>query len=200
MCSMELPLPRPSTALDLARKTLSQATTTVTSLATAPVRALRILDEIESLVRRVGTAVDRAEATINRADQLVDRAEQVAGRAAAAVSRVEVTAATADELLTAWDAPLRKGAPMAAGFVDQLSPEEVEAAIRLIDELPRLTRHLTSDVLPILATLDRVGPDIHDLLDVTRDLRLAVAGIPGLKMLRRRGETRISADGEANEA
>ena len=34
--------------------------------------------------------------------------------------------------------------------------------------------------MPILATLDRVGPDIHDLLEVTRDLRLAIAGIPGL--------------------
>ena len=31
-------------------------------------------------------------------------------------------------------------------------------------------------------------PDLHDLLDVTRDLKLAVAGIPGLGMLRRRGE------------
>lgn len=33
--------------------------------------------------------------------------------------------------------------------------------------------------MPILATLDRVGPDIHDLLDVTRDLRQAILGLPG---------------------
>ena len=57
-----------------------------------------------------------------------------------------------------------------------------------VDELPKLKEHLTADILPILATLDRVGPDLHDLLDVTRDLKLAVAGIPGLGMLRRRGE------------
>jgi hypothetical protein len=62
----------------------------------------------------------------------------------------------------------------------------VTAAIRLVDELPKLKQHLTADILPILATLDRVGPDLHDLLDVTRDLKLAVAGIPGLGMLRRR--------------
>ena len=68
------------------------------------------------------------------------------------------------------------------------------SAIRLVDELPRLTGHLTSDVLPILATLDRVGPDIHDLLNVTRDLKLAIAGIPGLAMLRRRGEGRTSEE------
>ena len=77
---------------------------------------------------------------------------------------------------------------MAARFVEQLSHEEVTAAIRLVDELPKLKEHLTADILPILATLDRVGPDLHDLLDVTRDLKLAVAGIPGLGMLRRRGE------------
>jgi hypothetical protein len=47
-------------------------------------------------------------------------------------------------------------------------------------------------VLPILSTLDRVGPDIHDLLEVTRDLKLAIAGIPGLGMLRRRGEDRLA--------
>ena len=79
---------------------------------------------------------------------------------------------------------------MANRFVAELSHEEVVAAIRLVDELPKLKEHLTSDVLPILATLDRVGPDLHDLLDVTRDLKLAVAGIPGLGMLRRRGERR----------
>ncbi len=77
---------------------------------------------------------------------------------------------------------------MATHFVEQLSHEEVTAAVRLVDELPKLRQHLTADVLPILATLDRVGPDLHDLLDVTRDLKLAVAGIPGLSMLRRRGE------------
>ena len=75
-----------------------------------------------------------------------------------------------------------------ARFVEELSHEEISAAIHLIDELPKLKEHLTADILPILATLDRVGPDLHDLLDVTRDLKLAVAGIPGLGMLRRRGE------------
>jgi hypothetical protein len=105
-------------------------------------------------------------------------------------------AATAAELLTAYEPALRRAAPMATRFVEQLSHEEVTAAIRLVDELPKLKQHLTADILPILATLDRVGPDLHDLLDVTRDLKLAVAGIPGLGMLRRRGE-KLTDDAEA---
>ena len=80
---------------------------------------------------------------------------------------------------------------LAARFVDELSTEEVTAAIRMIDQLPRLRAHLVDDVMPLLAKLDQVGPDLHKLLEVTEDLRLAIAGIPGLRMLRRRGEEKI---------
>jgi hypothetical protein len=41
--------------------------------------------------------------------------------------------------------------------------------------------------MPILGTLDRVGPDINELLLVVKDLRKAVDGLPGMSMLRRRG-------------
>jgi hypothetical protein len=64
----------------------------------------------------------------------------------------------------------------------------------MVDELPRLREHLSSDVMPLLGKLDKVGPDLHQLLEVTQDLHLAIAGLPGLKMLRRRGEERIEED------
>ena len=35
-------------------------------------------------------------------------------------------------------------------------------------------------------TLDRVGPDVHQLLEVLQDVRLAIQGVPGFRMLRRR--------------
>ena len=41
---------------------------------------------------------------------------------------------------------------------------------------------------PILVTLDRVGPDVHELLDVLQDVRHAIQGVPGFTMFRRRGE------------
>ena len=95
---------------------------------------------------------------------------------------------------TGYAETLRKGAPLAARFVDELSPEEVTAAIRMVDELPRLREHLVEDVMPLLGKLDQVGPDLHKLLEVTEDLRLAIAGLPGLKMLRRRGEERVEEE------
>ena len=101
-------------------------------------------------------------------------------------------------MLHDYSGTLRKAAPLAARFVDELSPEEVTAAIRLVDQLPQLRAHLVDDVMPLLGKLDQVGPDLHKLLEVTEDLRLAIAGLPGLKMLRRRGEERVAEDDASN--
>ncbi|MBO4204911.1 hypothetical protein [Micromonospora echinofusca] len=212
---MAIPLPRPSDVLGLTRSAVDQALGSATALAGLPARAFALLDGVEALLTRINQVVDRVEATLDRTDRvvtaaatLVDDAERVtraagtvvagaetvATRAADTVTRAATAAGTADELLTAYADTLRRAAPMAGRFVEELSHEEVTAAIRLVDELPKLKQHLTSDILPILATLDRVGPDLHDLLDVTRDLKLAVAGIPGLGMLRRRGENRLGED------
>ncbi|WP_327042861.1 hypothetical protein OG400_12765 [Micromonospora ureilytica] len=158
-------------------------------------RTDQVLTDAEAAVREVAaisaaatTAIDTATEVATAAAVVVAEADRVAGRAAATVGTAAEAAATAAELLAAYEPALRRAAPMAGRFVEELSHEEISAAIHLIDELPKLKEHLTADILPILATLDRVGPDLHDLLDVTRDLKLAVAGIPGLGMLRRRGE------------
>ncbi len=211
-----IPLPRPSAVVGLTRTALDQALGSAASFAAVPARAFAVLDGVEALLHRINGVVDRIEGTLDRTDRVLDGATEVAAAAAVVVAEADavarhaagtvtavaetataaagtVTAAaeaagTAAELLAAYEPALRRGAPMATRFVEQLSHEEVTAAIRLVDELPKLKEHLTADILPILATLDRVGPDLHDLLDVTRDLKLAVAGIPGLGMLRRRGE------------
>ena len=95
--------------------------------------------------------------------------------------------AHAERVTTAAEEQVEATRPLMR-FVEEFSAHEVDAAIKLVDELPRLTSHITDDVLPILATLDRVGPDIHELLDVANDVRQAILGIPGFDYLRRRGE------------
>ncbi|KWV32917.1 hypothetical protein [Micromonospora rifamycinica] len=168
---------------------ISTAATTAIDRATeVAAAAALVVAEAEQVSGAAAGVVAGAGQVSRAAGVVVAGAEAVAGRAADTVATAEGAAAVAAELLAAYEPALRRGAPMANRFVAELSHEEVVAAIRLVDELPKLKEHLTSDVLPILATLDRVGPDLHDLLDVTRDLKLAVAGIPGLGMLRRRGE------------
>ncbi|WP_089247426.1 hypothetical protein [Asanoa hainanensis] len=167
--------------LERARAVSAAATTQVEKVTRVVTAAAILVAETERLTTEAGTAVTEARAVIGEA-------ETVAVKANGLVDKAEVTAGTADELLGVYAPTLRRGAPMAHRFVEQLSDEEVDAAIKLIDELPKFTKHMDEDILPILATLDRVGPDIHELLDVTRELRLAVKGIPGLRMLTKRGQ------------
>ena len=204
-------IPRPSTVIEVAMTVAGRAMEAAAAVLAFPVRALALVDGLELLIARLIVVLDQAEELVERVEAVTGGAEDavrdvraltaataavlaeselVAGRAAAVVEHAGRTAVTTDELMSAYAPALRHAAPLADQFLRQLSPDEITAAVRLVDELPRLTHHLTTSVLPILHTLDRVGPDIHDLLDVTRDLKLAIAGIPGLNMLRRRGEER----------
>jgi hypothetical protein len=206
-------LPRPAAVLDLTMSLAGRAMEAVAAVLALPARTLALLDGLELLIARLIVVLDRAEELVERVDgvtgsaegavrdvraltaataAVVAESELVAARVAGVVERAGRTAAATDELMAAYAPALRHAAPLADRFLRQLSPEEVAAAVRLVDELPKLTHHLTTNILPILSTLDRVGPDIHDLLEVTRDLKLAIAGIPGLGMLRRRGEERLA--------
>ena len=163
------------------------------------------VDEAGAVAARAALLVDGAAATADGAAAAVTGAHGVvtdAGRitaaAAGVVEQASATSAQARELLDGYAPALRQAAPLAARFVEELTPEEVTAAIRMIDELPRLRQHLTEDVMPLLGKLDQVGPDLHSLLEVTNDLHLAIIGLPGLKMLRRRGEERVAGNDATN--
>jgi hypothetical protein len=147
-----------------------------------------VVTQAEGITEAATEVVARAATLSGAAEGVIVTAGGITADATAVVRRAEVTAANAGELLDGYAETLRKGAPLAARFVNELSPDEVTAAIRMVDQLPRLREHLVDDVMPLLAKLDQVGPDLHKLLEVTEDLRLAIAGIPGLRMLRRRGE------------
>jgi hypothetical protein len=159
-------------------------------VAATAVAADETIRETKVIVAAAALVVAEAETVAGSAAQVVGSAAGTADEASAVVARAGTAAAEVEDLLNGYAGTLRKAAPLAARFVDELSPEEITAAIRMIDELPRLREHLSSDVMPLLAKLDQVGPDLHKLLEVTEDLRLAIAGLPGLKMFKRRGEDR----------
>ncbi|MEU5671174.1 hypothetical protein ACGF3C_17965 [Micromonospora sp. NPDC047762] len=179
---------RIETTLDRTDQVLTDAEGAVREVAVISTAATTAIDTATEVATAAAAVVAEADRVSRVAGTVVAEADRVAKRASVTVGTATEAAATAAELLSAYEPALRRAAPMAERFVGELSHEEITAAIHLIDELPKLREHLTADILPILATLDRVGPDLHDLLDVTRDLKLAVAGIPGLGMLRRRGE------------
>jgi hypothetical protein len=58
--------------------------------------------------------------------------------------------------------------------------------VAMIDQLPLLAAKIETDVIPVLNTLTSVAPDLHDLLDVSRELNLMLARLPGMGRVKRR--------------
>jgi hypothetical protein len=152
------------------------------------------VEQARAVAGEAAAVVGQASAVTGQAGAVVGQAEAISGAAAGVVARAAAAATETTELLDGYAPTLREAAPLAARFVSELSVEEVSAAIRMVDELPRLREHLIDDVMPLLGKLDQVGPDLHKLLEVTEDLHLAIAGLPGLRMLRRRGEDRVAEE------
>jgi hypothetical protein len=126
---------------------------------------------------------------------VIGRATAVADEARGVVATAAGAADEATDLLSTYRPIARQAAPLAQRFVEEFSEQEVAAAVRLVDQLPQLTEHLENDIMPILATLDRVGPDVHELLEQLKEVRQAIQGIPGLNFFRRRGEREDAENG-----
>jgi ABC-type transporter Mla subunit MlaD len=151
-----------------------------------PDRIDELLDEVSALMVRINAVVDAAQLIVAEAATTTRSADGVVQSASRA-------SATALELVELFDPIAQKSAPYARKFIDHLDENEVDAAIAMVDQLPALVEHMEA-VIPILATLDTVSPEIHELLGVTKDVRRAVIGIPGFKFFRNRGEEKLSEE------
>jgi hypothetical protein len=173
----------------------------VRTAAGLPQRVIGLVEEAEGLLtqaRRSLASVDaittQAAASVARVSQMLDATEAVVLRtetitedATETLGAARMLTQDASAMITQVQPELTKVLPLLEKFADRLSPAEVDAAIALVDELPTLTRSLREDILPILSTLDRVGPDINELLHVMDDVRKAVLGVPGFAFFKRRG-------------
>jgi ABC-type transporter Mla subunit MlaD len=165
-------------------------------------RAAAAITRVESLLDRLEAVADRADLLVERTDKVVDTAELATVRAQKTLDAADVVTREAgrrtdaaagvldrlDSALVQWEPTLRRLAPQAKRFAEQLAEHEVDAAISLVDRMPVLLEHVETDVLPMLSKLDRVGPDLHELLEVVEDLRRVVTGLPGIGLLRKRGD------------
>lgn len=187
---MRFPLPGPGDAL-AAAASLREAVGAAMSLAP---RLNLLVDRVDDLLVRVGRVVGSVEETIGRVDAVVALATATQRRADEAVAGAQGTVDRIDPLLSAYEPPLRALAPTVARLADSTSATEVDAAVSLVDRLPRLIAHVDDTLLPLLGTLDHVGPDLHELLEVTQDLRRVITGLPGVGLLRRRGDDELPSD------
>lgn len=202
---MRLPVPGPRDVMSA----LERGSEQVEALLGAVPRMLALLDQAEELVARASTIVDRVEVVadaataevakvgtvVDAATDEVTRVGTVVGAAAAEIDRVETVvggaAAQADRaaaLLDVLEPPLTTLQPTLQTLADTTHPEEVAALVTLVDHLPAVTEQFERDILPVLATLGSVAPDLHDLLDVSRELNEILGKIPGMGRIKRRVE------------
>ncbi|MFC7361800.1 hypothetical protein [Nocardioides astragali] len=184
---MRLPVPGPRDVFSALERGGEQ----VEALLGAVPRALALLDRAEALLEGASAAVVRVREVTEEAAALVARAEVV-------VDTAEVQVVRATELVDALAPSLITLQPTLETLADTTHPDEVAAMVSLVDHLPELTQRVENDVLPVLATLGSVAPDVHDLLTVTRELNDMLAKIPGMARIRRRideeeGEDRTDA-------
>jgi len=137
-------------------------------LGAAP-RVTSLLADVEQLVRRI-------EATRTAVDELV--------------RRIDGTVARVTGLLDRLEPPLTTLQPTLERLAATTDRHEVDALVALLDHLPRLVGQLENDVLPVLTTLSTVAPDLHDLLDSSRELSVLLGKMPGFGLVRKRVEDR----------
>lgn len=159
-------------------------------LISLPGRISILLDRVEVLIARIEGISENAETVVPRVDAVAEAAAMVVMSAAR-------TSETAQNLVELYEPLAERAAPAAKQFVEDLSQQEIHAAIGLVNHLPELTLRMEA-LLPILATMDTVSPEIHQLLEEVKNVRAAIQGVPGFNFLRKRGEEKADADDETD--
>ncbi len=193
---MRFPLPGPN---DLVQAAAALRAGVGDALDLVP-RLGALLAQAESLVGRFASIMDRIETTVDRADTLIAGVASTDESAREVVASVQETSVRINSLLALYEEPLHSLAPTVSEFAASIDPAEVRAMIQLVDRLPILLAHVDDDVLPILTTLDRVGPDLHQLLEIAQDVQVALGGLPGMGWIRKRAEKEEEEARELEEA
>ena len=174
---MRLPVPGPRDVLSALERGGDQ----VEALIGAVPRALALLDQAERLL-------DGAQVAVGRVREVTESANVVVVRVGAVVDDAEVAVGRVNALTDSLEPSLTKLQPTLQTLADTTHPDEVAALVRLVDHLPALTDQVERDVLPVLTTLGSVAPDLHELLNVSRELNEILGKIPGIGRLKKRVE------------
>ncbi len=179
---MRLPVPGPRDVLDV----LERGAGAVEQLLAAVPRMVALLDEAERTLSRVDGLLARIEATRASADAVVRRTDGVVTDADELLLTMTEFFGRLIPLLDATEPSVLKLQPTLERLAETTDPREVDALVTMIDMLPVLANQMETQVVPVMNTLSTVSPDLHDLLDVSRELNEMLAKLPGLGRIKRR--------------
>jgi ABC-type transporter Mla subunit MlaD len=163
-------------------------------------RGAESVEQLLAAVPRVVSLIGDAERMLARLDGLIDRIEQTRAAADEVTGRAHTVIDKADELLASSATMVDRLIPLLDGLqptLDRLAettdPREVDALITLVDHLPGLALKMETDIVPVLESLSTVAPDLHDLLDVSRELNEMLTRLPALDRIKRRVDKKQAA-------
>lgn len=188
------------------RSVAGRALDTTVALIGLPGRVVRLVDRLEQTAARFDVLLADVTGTARRADEVAagaaavvleaDRVAKLSGTVALEARGVAVGAdevrESAGVLVAAYAPMLAVLQPTLARLSELASPRQVTALVGLADRLPPLLDAVDRDVLPLLGHLNEMAPDLHALLESVDDLRRAVAGLPGIGLLKRRGDDELA--------
>jgi hypothetical protein len=166
--------------------------------------------DVLALAEKAGDAVDQLLAVVPRVGQLLGDVESLVGEIRGLVRRIEETRVSVEDVIARVDLPLDRVTklvdalepslltlqPTLQRLADTTTPDEVDALVGLVDQLPGLVLSLERDVVPVLGTLGSVAPDLHDLLETSRELNDVLVKVPGMGFLKRKVEEDQAAEEE----
>lgn len=158
-------------------------------------RVTDLLGGAERLLADAGALIERIEGTRAEAQDLVGRTEATRARADELVTGLEPTAQRAVALLESLEPSLTALQPTLERLAETTDPREVDAMVALVDQLPLLAAKVETDIIPVLDTLTTVAPDLHDLLDVSKELNLMLAKLPGMGRIKKRVDEQQEDEG-----
>jgi ABC-type transporter Mla subunit MlaD len=188
---MRLPVPGPRDLLQL----VERGGDALETLLGAVPRLLSLLDHAEEVLSRVGGLLDRIEETRQGADQVVARTDTTVTGAESLLTSLEPLNQRLAALLDRLEPPLTRLQPTLDRLAETTAPHEVDALVELIDHLPSLAHKMETDIVPVLDSLGTVAPDLHDLLDVSRELNEMLGQIPGISRMKKRIDQQQEAEG-----
>jgi hypothetical protein len=184
---------------DLPRQGLSVALGTPQELARLWSEAERLLGRAGRLLERAELLVDRLESQLVEADGLLDHGRLVAKRAETVATDVADTRAATEaqvrrvqRIIDRYEPVLERLVPVAAEAAATVRPSHLGGVVTLLEELPSLVDRFE----PALASMASLTPEMEEVSERMDNVGEIVEGMPGAKLLRRRGKAREEEAGQ----
>jgi hypothetical protein len=160
-------------------------------------RAAEVIAGGDSLLNDVGVLTERVSSVVTVADVTAGLAQEVARTVSGLIDTARPVVELSADLSRQAEEPLRvlfKTADAVAPKAAAITPEVLAALSELSNRLPELLRRIDLEVLPTVEGLQRTPHDVRALRESVEEIQpklseveAELAGLPGAKVLRRRG-------------